>query len=190
MAHELGFRDRHPLARLQRYYHSHETLEKNSTRRANQTPRANLDRRSSNFSAISVRWNGGLLPRYCWGSRILPHPLTEGVFLWLIELYFPGFGDRSTIPAIICVGAGFPRQRPMSVQLGEKTILGVSSRQNLASYKWALQTLIATSGLENDLFILACATSLVTSGWENSLSHLNTDLTIGRIRKIPFTDQR
>ncbi|CAP86999.1 hypothetical protein PCH_Pc24g00910 [Penicillium rubens Wisconsin 54-1255] len=47
MAHEVGFRDRHPLARLQRYYHSHETLEKNSTRRANQTPRANLDRRRS-----------------------------------------------------------------------------------------------------------------------------------------------
>ncbi|CAG8207974.1 unnamed protein product, partial [Penicillium nalgiovense] len=55
---------------------------------------------------------------------------------------------------------------------------------------WALQTLIATSGLENDLFISACATSLVTSGWENSLSHLDTDPTMGRIRKIPFTDQR
>ncbi|CAG7986022.1 unnamed protein product, partial [Penicillium salamii] len=44
-AHELGSLDRHPLARLQRYYHTHETLEKNSTRRANQTPRVNLDRR-------------------------------------------------------------------------------------------------------------------------------------------------
>ncbi|CAP79293.1 hypothetical protein PCH_Pc17g00060 [Penicillium rubens Wisconsin 54-1255] len=141
---------------------------------------------SPKFSAISVRWNGGLLPRYCWGSeekltlssgrlnfvnlispdnytgytlfepdnsspyaqfyrqseepigsrewvlwagppaapklypkhparlgndaeyklsmritrdsRILPHPLTERAFPWLIERYFPGFGDRSTIP--------------------------------------------------------------------------------------------
>ena len=33
-------------------------------------------------------------------SRILPHPLTEGAFPWLIELDFPGFGDRSTIPAM------------------------------------------------------------------------------------------
>ncbi|CAP79261.1 hypothetical protein PCH_Pc09g00140 [Penicillium rubens Wisconsin 54-1255] len=40
-----GSRDRHPLARLQRYYHTNETLEANSTRRANQTPRVNLDRR-------------------------------------------------------------------------------------------------------------------------------------------------
>jgi hypothetical protein len=30
---------------LQRYYHTDETLETNSTRRANQTPRVNLDRR-------------------------------------------------------------------------------------------------------------------------------------------------
>ncbi|CAG8172836.1 unnamed protein product, partial [Penicillium nalgiovense] len=37
-------RDRHHLARLQRYYHTDETLETNSTRRANQTPRVNLDR--------------------------------------------------------------------------------------------------------------------------------------------------
>ncbi|CAG8136926.1 unnamed protein product [Penicillium nalgiovense] len=51
-------------------------------------------------------------------------------------------------------------------------------------------TLITSSGLENDLFISACATSPVTSGWENSLSHLDTDPTMGRIRKIPFTDQR
>ncbi|CAG8882113.1 unnamed protein product [Penicillium nalgiovense] len=46
------------------------------------------------------------------------------------------------------------------------------------------------SGLENRIFIPACATSLVTSGWENSLSYLDTDPTMGRIRKIPFTDQR
>ncbi|CAG8893185.1 unnamed protein product [Penicillium nalgiovense] len=39
-------------------------------------------------------------------------------------------------------------------------------------------------------FISACATSPVTSGWENSLSYLDTDPTMGRIRKIPFTDQR
>jgi hypothetical protein len=45
MAHELGCRDRHPPARLQSYYHIDETLETNSTRRANQTPRVNLDRR-------------------------------------------------------------------------------------------------------------------------------------------------
>ncbi|CAG8185382.1 unnamed protein product, partial [Penicillium nalgiovense] len=38
--------------------------------------------------------------------------------------------------------------------------------------------------------ICSCATSPVTSGWENSLSHLDTDLTMGRIRKFPFTDQR
>ena len=44
-AHELGPYDRHPLPRLQRYYHTDETLETNSTRRANQTPRVNLDRR-------------------------------------------------------------------------------------------------------------------------------------------------
>ncbi|CAG8897853.1 unnamed protein product [Penicillium nalgiovense] len=55
---------------------------------------------------------------------------------------------------------------------------------------WPLQTLIATSGLENKLFISACATSPVTSGWENSLSYLDTYPTMGRIRKIPFTDQR
>ncbi|CAG8091499.1 unnamed protein product, partial [Penicillium salamii] len=55
---------------------------------------------------------------------------------------------------------------------------------------WASQTLIATSGLENKLFISARATSPVTSGWENSLSHLDTDPTMGRIRKVPFTDQR
>ncbi|CAG8905657.1 unnamed protein product [Penicillium nalgiovense] len=36
----------------------------------------------------------------------------------------------------------------------------------------------------------SCATSPVTSGWENSLSYLDTDPTMGRIRKIPFTDQR
>ncbi|CAG8139667.1 unnamed protein product [Penicillium nalgiovense] len=55
---------------------------------------------------------------------------------------------------------------------------------------WALQTLIATYGLENNLFISAYATSPVTSGWENSLSHLDRDPTMGRIRKISFTDQR
>ncbi|CAG8136426.1 unnamed protein product [Penicillium nalgiovense] len=38
--------------------------------------------------------------------------------------------------------------------------------------------------------ICSCATSLVTSGWENSLSYVDTDATMGRIRKIPFTDQR
>jgi hypothetical protein len=45
MAHELGSRDRHPLARLQRYYHTDETLDTNITQRTNQTPRLNLDRR-------------------------------------------------------------------------------------------------------------------------------------------------
>ncbi|CAG8192886.1 unnamed protein product, partial [Penicillium nalgiovense] len=50
---------------------------------------------------------------------------------------------------------------------------------------WNLQTLIATSGLENKLFISACATSPVTSGWENLLSYLDTDPTMGRIRKTP-----
>ena len=44
-AHELGSRDRHPLARLQRYYHIDETLDTNSARRTNQTQCANLDRR-------------------------------------------------------------------------------------------------------------------------------------------------
>ena len=43
--HELGSRDRHPLARLQRYYHTDETLDTNSTRRTNQMPCANVDRR-------------------------------------------------------------------------------------------------------------------------------------------------
>ena len=37
--------DRHPLARLQRYYHTDETLDTNSTQRTNQAPRVNLDRR-------------------------------------------------------------------------------------------------------------------------------------------------
>ncbi|OQE48050.1 hypothetical protein PENNAL_c0589G10561, partial [Penicillium nalgiovense] len=46
-AHQLGSRDGHPLTRLQRYYHTDENLETNSTRRANQTPRVNLDRRRS-----------------------------------------------------------------------------------------------------------------------------------------------
>lgn len=53
-----------------------------------------------------------------------------------------------------------------------------------------LQIPITSSGLENRVFIPACATSPVTSGWESSLSHLDTDPTMGRIRKIPFTDQR
>lgn len=44
MAHELDSRDRHPLARLQRCYHTVETLDTNSTQRTNQTPRLNLDR--------------------------------------------------------------------------------------------------------------------------------------------------
>ena len=35
MAHELGSRDRHPLARLQRYYHTDETLDTNSIQRTN-----------------------------------------------------------------------------------------------------------------------------------------------------------
>ncbi|CAG8135797.1 unnamed protein product [Penicillium nalgiovense] len=53
-----------------------------------------------------------------------------------------------------------------------------------------LQILITSFGLENRIFIPACVTSPVTSGWESSLSHLDTDPTMGRIRKIPFTDQR
>ncbi|CAG8044779.1 unnamed protein product [Penicillium nalgiovense] len=53
-----------------------------------------------------------------------------------------------------------------------------------------LQIPITSSGLENRIFIPACATSPVTSGWESSLSHLDTNPTMGRIRKIPFTDQR
>ncbi|CDM32797.1 unnamed protein product [Penicillium roqueforti FM164] len=44
IAKELGSRDRHPLARLQRYYYTDETLETKSTRPANQTPRVNSDR--------------------------------------------------------------------------------------------------------------------------------------------------
>ncbi|CAG8156334.1 unnamed protein product [Penicillium nalgiovense] len=53
-----------------------------------------------------------------------------------------------------------------------------------------LQIPITSSGLENRIFIPAFATSPVTSGWESSLSHLDTDPTMGRIRKMPFTDQR
>lgn len=53
-----------------------------------------------------------------------------------------------------------------------------------------LQIPITSSGFENRIFIPACATSPVTSSWESSLSHLDTDPTMGRIRKIPFTDQR
>ncbi|CAG8193158.1 unnamed protein product, partial [Penicillium nalgiovense] len=38
-------RDRHLLARLQRYYHTDENLDTNRTGQANQTPRVNVDRR-------------------------------------------------------------------------------------------------------------------------------------------------
>ncbi|CAG8360893.1 unnamed protein product [Penicillium salamii] len=54
----------------------------------------------------------------------------------------------------------------------------------------ALHTPIISSSLENDLFTSACATSPVTSDWENSLSHLDSGSTMGRIRKLPFTAQR
>jgi hypothetical protein len=53
IAHKLDSRDRHPLARLQRYYHTNKTLDTNSTQRTNQTPRLNLDRRRYG-SAIQI----------------------------------------------------------------------------------------------------------------------------------------
>ena len=45
MAHELGSRDRHPLARLQRYCHIDEFLDTRSAGCTDQTPRVNVNRR-------------------------------------------------------------------------------------------------------------------------------------------------
>ena len=45
MAHAVGSHDHRPLARLQRYCHSDETLDTRSAGCTNQTPRVNLDRR-------------------------------------------------------------------------------------------------------------------------------------------------
>jgi len=45
MPHDLCPRNRHPLARLQRCYHTDKTLDINSTQRINQTPCVNLDKR-------------------------------------------------------------------------------------------------------------------------------------------------